>query len=238
MAIHIVSLKCPECGATLDAQEGRREIFCSYCGAKILINNENEHIYRYIDEAAVKRAETERIMRMKQMELEERQRAQDERRRAEEKALAEQAKAKEKTKNRVLIIIGALLMFFGLLLLPSVGPLLFLIGFFLWCMGYSSKKRDNNIRDSQGEVKPKKIKVPSSINDYEKKSYSSIEAVLKGKGFDNITCVPLNDLKVGFLQKPGTVESITINGYSIKSGGKKFPKNAAVVISYHSFTNK
>lgn len=42
-----------------------------YCGAKVMINNDNEHIYRTIDEAGIKQAETERVVRMRELELEE-----------------------------------------------------------------------------------------------------------------------------------------------------------------------
>ena len=54
-------------------------------------------------------------------------------------------------------------------------------------------------------------------------------------GFHNIQCIPLNDLTMGLLKKPGMVESITINGRSVTSGGKKYSPDAAVVISYHSY---
>lgn len=74
MAIKLISVKCPECGASLDVEENRNQAFCTYCGTKILVNNENEHIYRHIDEAEVKRAETDRIIKLKAMELAEKDR--------------------------------------------------------------------------------------------------------------------------------------------------------------------
>ena len=69
MDVKLVSVKCPECGATLDIEEDRRQAFCTYCGAKVILQNENEHIYRHIDEAEVKQAETERIIRLKKWNL-------------------------------------------------------------------------------------------------------------------------------------------------------------------------
>ena len=71
MAISLKSIKCPECGASLQIEEGRTQVFCSYCGTKVIVTNENEHIYRHIDEAEVKQAETDRIVRMRELELEE-----------------------------------------------------------------------------------------------------------------------------------------------------------------------
>lgn len=41
MAITLVPMTCPQCGATIDAPVNQDECFCTYCGAKILINNEN-----------------------------------------------------------------------------------------------------------------------------------------------------------------------------------------------------
>lgn len=63
MAIKFVSIKCPECGANLDAEEGRKTMFCSYCGRKIMIVDDNEYKYevthRYIDEAKIREVEEE-----------------------------------------------------------------------------------------------------------------------------------------------------------------------------------
>lgn len=68
MALKINSMRCPECGADLEYEEGREKMFCSYCGAQIVITNENEKIYRHIDEAAIKREETDRIIKLKKQE--------------------------------------------------------------------------------------------------------------------------------------------------------------------------
>ena len=237
MAIQLISVKCPDCGATLNIEEGRKEVFCTYCGAKVLINNENEYIHRYIDEAAVKRAETEHIIQMKQMELEDQKRAEEQ----EKKALAEERREKRKNIAQIVFIAGVVVFVLGLISAPILenGPAIsvfgcdFMIGGgILWWL--ASKNRD----ESDGGVKPQKIKIPSSIMNYEQKSYVAIEAIFKGAGFSDVVCVPLNDLTVGFLNKPGMVESITVDGHSVTSGGKKFSRDAAVVISYHSFVGK
>ena len=71
MAVQFISVKCPECGANLSVEAGRESFFCSYCGVKVMVVNNNEHIYRTIDEAGIKQAETERVVRMRELELEE-----------------------------------------------------------------------------------------------------------------------------------------------------------------------
>lgn len=231
MGIQFVSVKCPECGAALNIEEGREQIFCSYCGTKILVHNDNEHIYRHIDEAGIKQAETERIVKMKQMEL------------AEKKRLASERMTKTKIKiSLILAVVGILMMSLGYLAGSATGDsdsgfyMISMIGFFplmgaayIWL--FSKDKEDEDDFED-------KAKVPSSISDYQSKNYSAIEAMLSSAGFTNIKCVPLNDLSTGWIKKPDTVESITINGHEVTSGGRKFPRDSAVVISYHSFSRR
>ncbi len=231
MGIQFVSVKCPECGAALNIEEGREQIFCSYCGTKIMVHNDNEHIYRHIDEAGIKQAETERIVKMKQMEL------------AEKKRLASEKMTKTKIKiSLILAVVGILMMSLGYLAGSATGDsdsgfyMISMIGFFplmgaayIWL--FSKDKEDEDDFED-------KAKVPSSISDYQSKNYSAIEAMLSSAGFTNIKCVPLNDLSTGWIKKPDTVESITINGHEVTSGGRKFPRDSAVVISYHSFSRR
>ncbi|EAE2458034.1 zinc ribbon domain-containing protein [Enterococcus faecalis] len=231
MGIQFVSVKCPECGAALNIEEGREQIFCSYCGTKIMVHNDNEHIYRHIDEAGIKQAETERIVKMKQMEL------------AEKKRLVSEKMTKTKIKiSLILAVVGILMMSLGYLAGSATGDsdsgfyMISMIGFFplmgaayIWL--FSKDKEDEDDFED-------KAKVPSSISDYQSKNYSAIEAMLSSAGFTNIKCVPLNDLSTGWIKKPDTVESITINGHEVTSGGRKFPRDSAVVISYHSFSRR
>ena len=70
MSISFVSVKCPSCGGQMSLEEGHRETFCPYCRSQILVNDENDYTYRVIDEAEIKQAETDRMVRLKEMELE------------------------------------------------------------------------------------------------------------------------------------------------------------------------
>lgn len=72
MAIQFISVKCPECDAVLSIEKDRNMAFCTYCGAKIMLNNENEHVYRKIDEARIREAELKQMVRLKELEIEER----------------------------------------------------------------------------------------------------------------------------------------------------------------------
>lgn len=216
MAIRFVSIKCPECGASLDVEEGRQQIFCSYCGTKVMVQNDNEYIYRHIDEASIKQAEADKIVQLRKLEIIERKRA-------------EAAKVK-----RVKIIFSILMGILGIGLMIAGAGMGGLVGLlvlegvmFIWIL--SDKDKEDDELDF-GD----KVKVPSGISGYESKSYSAIEAMFVSAGFTNVRCVPLNDLTMGLLKKPGMVQSITIRGKEITSGGKKFSPDAPVVISYHS----
>lgn len=79
--LKMVTLECPKCGASLNADD-REVFFCGHCGAKIMLHNENEHVYhiikestntyRYIDETEIAKIEAEKQVKIKQMETDER----------------------------------------------------------------------------------------------------------------------------------------------------------------------
>ena len=219
MAIKFISVKCPECGASIDVEEGRQQIFCSYCGAKVMVQNDNEYIYHHIDEAQIKQAEVNQEVQLRKMEIIERKHA-----------AAERTKKVKIILSVILVIVAIIFMGLGFggdhfgLMFPGLVCCYILM--FMW-MGNKDKDDDDDLDFGD------KVKVPSSISDFESKNYASVEAMFTSAGFTNIKCVPLNDLTIGLLKKPGTVESITINGKSVTSGGKKYSPDAAVVIAYH-----
>jgi DNA-directed RNA polymerase subunit RPC12/RpoP len=88
MAIETYAIKCPGCGASIQLPEGRKTGYCNYCGTQIAIESTNEHITRHIDEAKLKRAETEAIVRLKELEMEQRRIAREERKEFFKTALA------------------------------------------------------------------------------------------------------------------------------------------------------
>lgn len=67
----LISLKCPECKADLNIEEGRKMCYCQYCGTRILIDdNSSTRTYRKIDEARIKEAEVDKAIRLKELEIE------------------------------------------------------------------------------------------------------------------------------------------------------------------------
>lgn len=214
----VISVKCPECGATLDVDESRTQVFCSYCGSKVLLQNENEHVIRVVDEADIKRAETDKMVKSMRIDAAKQKR--------------EELKESRRKKLKLGIIfggIGALVLIIGAVakidMMITLGFLVAVIG------GIFLFGAFNN--DDSDIVLESKAKIPDIVYEYEKKTYSVIEESFKAAGFTNVKSVPLNDLTVGVLKKPGFVESITVGGKNARKGDK-CPKDAPVIISYHS----
>lgn len=88
----MINLNCPRCGADLSVKKDRDIMFCQYCGAKIILTDENTYTINInknitktihtVDDADITRAETDRMVQMHQIELE-----------------------KQKSKNRITVII-------------------------------------------------------------------------------------------------------------------------------------
>lgn len=79
-----------------------------------------------------------------------------------------------------------------------------------------------------------KIKIPKGIQSTE--NYAVAESLLVQAGFLNIKTVPLQDLTVGVLKKPGIIDSITVGGKDLNSYFRKsFTADTPIIISYHSF---
>lgn len=71
----MISLKCPECGANISIEERHKQCFCQYCGAKIILDDGNTtHTYHKVDEARIKEAEVDKLIRLKELEIEKEER--------------------------------------------------------------------------------------------------------------------------------------------------------------------
>lgn len=63
MAVTFHSIKCPDCGASLHIEEGRAQLFCSFCGAKITAAVEHAPGERTADAAEAERTPEETAKR-------------------------------------------------------------------------------------------------------------------------------------------------------------------------------
>ena len=227
MAITFNSVKCPECGANLPVEEGRDKLFCSYCGTQVIVTNENEHIYRYVDEAGIVQSDNNKEVRMRELDIEERRGFFDD-------SLKRTLITIWLVVSLVLIIIAVGVMFFagdggldGFLFLfyvcgPVVGG-----GAYLVFKVIPDKENEKYMKSNGG------IRFPKGLEPFSEKNYEAIYNSLASAGFTNITCINMHDLTLGLLTKPGKVEKVTVNGEDITSGGKVYMPNTTITITYH-----
>ena len=74
MSIEIKKVQCPYCGASFEATGLTESVACPYCDQKVIINNENEIIYREIKDAEIKKTDAEYQLELKRLEIAEKER--------------------------------------------------------------------------------------------------------------------------------------------------------------------
>lgn len=73
----IIAYKCPQCGANLEIEQDRKEVYCSFCGTKLFIDDETRTMriennininktIRYTDDAKIIREKNK--LEMKKIE--------------------------------------------------------------------------------------------------------------------------------------------------------------------------
>ena len=216
MGLQFIAVKCPECAADLSIEEGRTTAYCTYCGAKIMINNENEYIYRRVDEARIREAEIERELMLKELEIQD----------------------KEFSRRRVIrtagFIIALVFVLVGipLTLLGEIGYMLLSIGLCIGSCVLAFGGNDN--RKRRRYLRPNEAVITQDMLYFEEKNYNSVAALFRSNGFTNVETIPLHDLTFLSVRKNGQVEEVTINGSSSFSDGDVFSKSAKVIVTYHS----
>ena len=69
--VEMIKIQCAQCGANMEIEEDRKICFCTYCGAKMLLDDgTRSYTYRHIDEARIKEAEVNEKIRLKELEIE------------------------------------------------------------------------------------------------------------------------------------------------------------------------
>lgn len=219
MAVKFTSVKCPECGANLPIEEGREKMFCSYCGTQVIMTNENEHTFRHVDEAEIKRVEMERLLQLKELELEEK-----------ENERSRQGKVIAFSISGGLAGIGAIseiVIPYNVLGIFAIIVAAYIALFTLISMDNSKKKTRRII--SSGEVQ-----ITENMESCEGENYDAVTTLFSAAGFTNIQTIALKDLNFFRAGKNGQVESVSINGDDGFEKGEVFKKTDCVIITYHS----
>lgn len=227
MGISIKTIQCPNCSAALPVEEGRDQFFCSYCGSKITVTNDNEHIYRNIDEAKIIQAETERMVKMHEMKISD----------------------KNSSLRKVLTIIWGcitvVLLVIAIVIMLSEGSEYmpgWVAGFLFLCYACAPiigggaylvfkvlpDRESGSLLKSCGG-----IVFPRGLNPFDKQHYSGLESALKSAGFTNIRCVNLHDQMIEWPIRSGKVVEVTVDGKRILTGGRVYMPDVSIVITYH-----
>lgn len=224
--MNIISIKCPDCGASLEVDENREMVFCSYCGAKIVLQNENEHIERKIDQARVEQEKTNRLIVEHQIEMEK-----------------QEAAREEEHRQRNMMIWGGVT---GVLLLIGIigysagitgASICLLLAIFIGISGgikFFGRKSRSDILAQKRIILSDEVIITQEMCNCIDKNYNSVVALFRAGGFTSINVIPLNDLS--FLRKRmnGMVAEVSINGSTDFKCDEIVPNNSQVVITYHS----
>lgn len=233
MAVKFVSIKCPECGANLPIEEGRKTMFCSYCGRQIMMVNENEYKYEvthhYIDDAKIMRAETSR--------------AEKEAEQAYKLKLLEMENRKDRRRQiGWWIVYGILFLLIAASVFDMIGKdeptplgmLGILLAMMIAMFAFIAKSEENERIKNEKAIYSGKIRLSDEALDYDGKDYLKMRNIFYNLGFTNVRLYNAQDLTFGIFKKSGSVFDIVING-GIPSKSKWYNPNSKIVIKYHDF---
>ena len=221
MAYKLISVKCPNCGHDLSIEENRTQAYCSYCGGKILISNENEYVVRKVDEAAIKQAEADREVRLRELDIREQQEKHG-------RGLRSGLTVVWVILSIVLIGIGLAAGFAGgMVILFYVAAPIIIGGAYLIFKLLPDKETDKITKMKGG------IRFPSDLKPFHEKKYQFAAEALRAAGFTNVTCISLHDRNVlTALVNSDKIDKITVNGQRIITGGRVYMPDVPM-ITYH-----
>ena len=176
------TMKCPNCSASLTIQDDNRDFaFCEYCGTKLMLDDYRS-THRVVDEAKIRQAETEKIIKLKQMELIEKQ----------------QIEKKRNKKTKMIISFGLAIFGFILFLISIISQSIEALGLmplgfisicailFVWEPEIKGENQSNNDLMILNDF----VRVPDGIMGHKGMSYDMVAKMFENAGFHNIQLVP------------------------------------------------
>lgn len=241
---------CPSCGKSFTlADPSRSEVFCQYCGEKIILTPPSshfthihtEHTERYVDEAELQRAKNEdRIIGAYTVDAEE-YRAQKEHERQMEVEERQYQRDQEERSRTLKVAFGLLLLWFVLVfLLMGLGWIddwheqklaaASSHAVLLNDLGYEQEDADHLLI---GEVRMPSFSDDEDARDVLKK--------LRGAGFTNIVDAPKKLSLVGSLKNTFGFEThdnyeiieVTVDGAPTFKANAYYPMSIEIVVSYY-----
>ena len=211
----MIKIKCPNCGADIQLQEGNAVSFCPECGKKLISKKKKESNSKAEILKSRLSLEKEKMETEKDIELERIQSAEN----VKQKELdlkRERLRHVESEKKRrfiVTLIIAFVAVIGGVIIIPRVGHSF------------------NKMVESENN----KIRVPASAKKYRGENYKEVVKELTDAGFENIEAEPVKSKVKGRLRK-NKIKSISIAGIDDFDEDTRFDKTDQIRIFYH--TNK
>ncbi len=214
----MIRFNCPNCNNELVInKEDREYAFCEYCGQKISLEKYRREKTEVSEEdifskwIICKRNEAE----TKQTEM-----------------------LREKCIGLWIMSISAVILisFFsyviagknvGLLVLLFTSAVVIIGGAYMIFLWLPYRTENNALKTGV------KIRFPKNLEPFEEKNYKTVRNELYNAGFTDISCVNLHDVKIGIMQKPDRIASITVGGKMLYFGGKAYYPDVKIVIRYH-----
>lgn len=254
MKVH--KLKCINCGAAIEIEDGIDTFFCKYCGHKMILEELTEASINA--KVQIKKMEHQERMRDKQYE--------QERYKFNKKQQHKNNETSRKLISSVIAISGFVLLFvvfFGSAYVKSVreeqkleakvdeimidinngdyDEAYIKANSLHYTSDWSSDvevKWDNTrkaLLEKIEQADPNMLKVSISSDEIVGENYETVISEMEKIGFTNIETKILDDLITGWLTKDGEIEQVKINGNTEFSADDSFHKESKIVITYHTF---
>lgn len=113
--------------------------------------------------------------------------------------------------------------------------LMILLGlFFLGILSsiFGEEHNDDDKTDSSN------IKIGTAASGFNSQNYLDVVDKLRKKGFTDICTEPVEDLITGFLTSENSVKEVSIDGKTNFKRSDYFPKDAKIIVRYHTFPGK
>ena len=259
--MRLIKMRCQNCDGMLDVDLDNLQVYCPYCGQKLMMD------FEQLAQVLAEKEKTKRAFDKEEHITKRAQMAYDHEERKDDKAW-------NKKIIEMLIIFGLMI---AVVFLPNfmfrssekkheetVAYLMqleieideaikqgdydsaFLLTNKLYCDNYSSDdsatwdaKRETYLKLIEEKRKeadmhnPNKIFMPVASDSFEGKNYNDVAEQLKNLGFTNITTQVATE-KPGLLNKNNTVEHILIAGKTTFTTEDCFDKDAPIILYYYS----
>ena len=223
MAVEVIAIKCPNCGASLEISKDRKDCYCPYCGSTIVVDDGSYTVtHRIIDDAKIIK-ET-----------------------AKAEALHKRYGLSTLAVRVILGIVVVLFITAGVIGIVGAirgdedpfGPLLTLLIMvpivvfsFLWL--YSAYE---NYQEQHAPLGKNQARLPISSELAESANVDDVVAQLRSSGFVNVGTVAVADINfiTASYRKQGSIAKMIVAGDDEAEAGTVYPKDVSIILKYHS----